>query len=91
MRVHPELLAKEKIPSQLLTEKVWEHRFEDIRNFERYLTRNGVVIRKFFLNVSAAEQKRRFLERLDKSGEKLEIFVERRPRARFLERLHEGL
>ena len=65
VRAHPELLAKEKIPPQLLSEKVWEHRFEDIRNFERYLTRNGVVIRKFFLNVSAEEQKRRFLERLD--------------------------
>jgi PPK2 family polyphosphate:nucleotide phosphotransferase len=65
VRVHPELLAKQKIPKQLMTKNIWEERFEDIRNFERYLTRNGVVIRKFFLHVSAGEQKKRFLERLD--------------------------
>jgi PPK2 family polyphosphate:nucleotide phosphotransferase len=65
VRVHSELLAKQKIPQQLLTKNVWEDRFEDIRNFERYLTRNGVVVRKFFLNVSAEEQRKRFLERLD--------------------------
>jgi PPK2 family polyphosphate:nucleotide phosphotransferase len=65
VRVHPELLAKQKIPSQLVTKNVWEDRFEDIRNFERYLTRNGVIIRKFFLHVSAGQQKKRFLERLD--------------------------
>ena len=51
--------------SRLVTKNIWDDRFEDIRNIERYLTRNGVVIRKFFLHVSAAEQKRRFLERLD--------------------------
>ena len=65
VRVHPELLAKQKIPQQLITKDIWEDRYEDIRNFERYLTRNGVVIRKFFLHVSANEQKKRFLERLD--------------------------
>src|SRR5689334_8972538 len=65
VRVHPELMAKQKIPSQLITKKVWEDRFEDICNLERYLTRNGVIIRKFFLHVSAGEQKKRFLERLD--------------------------
>jgi len=65
VRVHPELLAKQKIPQQLITKDIWEDRYEDIRNFERYLTRNGVVIRKFFLHVSADEQKKRFLERLD--------------------------
>jgi PPK2 family polyphosphate:nucleotide phosphotransferase len=65
VRVHPELLAKQKIPPQLITKNVWEERYEDIRNIERYLTRNGVVIRKFFLHVSAAEQQKRFLERLD--------------------------
>jgi PPK2 family polyphosphate:nucleotide phosphotransferase len=68
VRVHPELMAKQKIPPQLITKNVWEDRFEDIRNIERYLTRNGVVIRKFFLHVSAGEQKKRFLERLDNSG-----------------------
>jgi PPK2 family polyphosphate:nucleotide phosphotransferase len=65
VRVHSELLAKQKIPPQLITKNVWEDRYEDIRNIERYLTRNGVVIRKFFLHVSAGEQKKRFLERLD--------------------------
>jgi PPK2 family polyphosphate:nucleotide phosphotransferase len=65
VRVHPELLAKQKVPPQLITKDIWEARYEDIRNFERYLTRNGVVIRKFFLHVSADEQKKRFLERLD--------------------------
>jgi PPK2 family polyphosphate:nucleotide phosphotransferase len=65
VRVHPELLAKQKIPPQLITKSVWEDRYEDIRNVERYLTRNGVVIRKFFLHVSGDEQKKRFLQRLD--------------------------
>jgi len=65
VRVHPEFLAKQKIPPQLITKNIWEDRYEDIRNVERYLTRNGVVIRKFFLHVSAGEQKKRFLERLD--------------------------
>jgi len=65
VRVHPELLAKQKIPPQLITKNIWEDRYEDIRNIERYLTRNGVVVRKFFLHVSADEQKKRFIERLD--------------------------
>jgi PPK2 family polyphosphate:nucleotide phosphotransferase len=65
VRVHPELLAKQKIPQQLVTKNIWDERFEDIRNVERYLTRNGVVIRKFFLYLSAKEQKKRFLARLD--------------------------
>ncbi len=68
VRVHPEFLAKQKIPPQLITKNIWEDRYEDIRNVERYLTRNGVVIRKFFLHVSAGEQKKRFLERLDNSA-----------------------
>ena len=65
VRVHPELLAKQKIPQQLMTKNIWEERYEDIRSVERYLTRNGVVIRKLFLHVSGDEQKKRFLERLD--------------------------
>ena len=65
VRVHPELLSKQKIPQHLITKDVWEERYHDIRHFERYLTRNGVVVRKFFLYVSAEEQKKRFLERLD--------------------------
>ena len=65
VRVHPEFLASQKLPAQLVTKKIWDHRFTDIRNFEHYLTRNGVVVRKFFLHVSKSEQKKRFLERLD--------------------------
>jgi PPK2 family polyphosphate:nucleotide phosphotransferase len=65
VRVHPEILKAEKIPPSLITKNVWKERFEDIRSFERHMTRNGVVIRKFFLNVSKKEQKRRFLARLD--------------------------
>jgi PPK2 family polyphosphate:nucleotide phosphotransferase len=65
VRVHPEFLQGEKIPPELVTKKIWDERFQDIRHVERYLSRNGVVIRKFFLHVSRAEQKRRFLERLE--------------------------
>jgi len=65
VRVHPEVLKNERIPPSLVSKSIWEERFEDINAFERYLARNGVVIRKFFLNLSKKEQKRRFLERLD--------------------------
>src|SRR5262249_48439535 len=65
VRVHPNFLAKQKIPPQLVSKRIWEERFEDIRNFEQYLTRNGVVVRKFFLHVSKKEQKQRFLDRID--------------------------
>ena len=66
VRVHPELLTAQKIPPELISKDIWERRYEDIRGFEQYLTRNGTVIRKFFLHVSKKEQKKRFLERLDK-------------------------
>ena len=65
VRVHPELLERQKLPPELVSKNIWEERFEDIGNFERYLSRNGVLIRKFFLHVSKKEQKKRFLERLD--------------------------
>jgi PPK2 family polyphosphate:nucleotide phosphotransferase len=65
VRVHPEFLRKQKIPAELITKNLWQERFEDIRNVEQYLTRNGVVVRKFFLHVSKKEQKRRFLERIE--------------------------
>jgi PPK2 family polyphosphate:nucleotide phosphotransferase len=64
-RVHPELLAKEKIPPRLVTKNIWHERFEDIIAFERYLTRQGTIILKFFLNVSKQEQRARFLDRLE--------------------------
>jgi len=66
VRVHPEFLERQTLPPELVTKDIWKERFRDIRSFERYLTRNGVVIRKFFLHVSKGEQKRRFLERLEK-------------------------
>jgi PPK2 family polyphosphate:nucleotide phosphotransferase len=65
VRVHPEFLENQKLPPGFVTEKIWKKRFEDIRNFEQYLTRNGTVIRKFFLHVSKKEQKKRFLERIE--------------------------
>jgi PPK2 family polyphosphate:nucleotide phosphotransferase len=64
VRVHDELLRSEHMPPSLVTKHIWKERFEDISRFERYLTRQGLVIRKFFLNVSKEEQKRRFIERL---------------------------
>ena len=64
-RVHPEILARQQLPEGLVTRKIWDERFEDVVAHERYLSRQGVVIRKFFLYVSKEEQKRRFLARLD--------------------------
>ena len=65
VKVHPEYLENAKIPYQLINTNIWKGRYKDIRNFERYLSRNGVVVRKFFLHVSKEEQKRRFLSRLE--------------------------
>jgi PPK2 family polyphosphate:nucleotide phosphotransferase len=65
VRVHPELLHKQTLPDSLIDDSIWEKRFKDIRNYEKYLSNNGTVIRKFFLHVSKKEQKKRFLERLD--------------------------
>jgi len=65
VRVHPEFLEKQKLPPELITKNIWQERFSDIRNFERYLVNNGIAVCKFFLHVSKKEQKRRFLERLD--------------------------
>jgi PPK2 family polyphosphate:nucleotide phosphotransferase len=64
-RVHPEILQNQKLPPQLVTKKIWDHRYDSIRDFERHLAGNGTVVRKFFLNVSKDEQLRRFMERLD--------------------------
>ena len=65
VRVHPEFLRAQKIPPALITNSIWKQRFEDICAFERYMTRNGILVRKFFLNVSHKEQKRRFIARLE--------------------------
>ena len=74
-RVHPELLEAQHLPKSLVSGKIWAHRFDDIRAIERYLCRNGVVIRKFFLNVSKPEQRRRFLERLNDPEKKWKFSV----------------
>jgi PPK2 family polyphosphate:nucleotide phosphotransferase len=65
VRVHPEFLNSQRLPARLVTKQIWAERYEDINAYERYLARNGVVIRKFFLHVSKKEQKKRFLERLE--------------------------
>jgi PPK2 family polyphosphate:nucleotide phosphotransferase len=66
VRVHPEFLKGQKVPSELVGKDIWDNRYKDIRAVERYLGRNGVLVRKFFLHVSKGEQKRRFLERIDR-------------------------
>ncbi|MDL2718188.1 MAG: polyphosphate kinase 2 family protein [Acidobacteriota bacterium] len=65
VKVHPEFLGSAKIPPRLIGKDIWENRYRDIRSYERYLANNGVIVRKFFLHVSRAEQKRRFLERIE--------------------------
>lgn len=70
VRVHRHVLAKQKLPPQLLTKNIWRERFEDINAYERYLSRNGTLILKFFLNVSKEEQRQRFLDRLEQPGKR---------------------
>jgi PPK2 family polyphosphate:nucleotide phosphotransferase len=65
VRVHENILKNQKLPEKLVTKHIWDERFQDIRNIEKYLSRNGTVVRKFFLYVSKEEQKKRFLERID--------------------------
>jgi PPK2 family polyphosphate:nucleotide phosphotransferase len=66
VRVHPEILDSQMLPKERVTKEIWDERFESIRDFERHMARNGTVILKFFLNVSKKEQKKRFIERLEK-------------------------
>ena len=70
VRVHKELLAREKLPKNLVGKELWQQRFDDIRAFERHLARNGTLILKFFLNVSKDEQRRRFLARIDEPAKR---------------------
>jgi PPK2 family polyphosphate:nucleotide phosphotransferase len=65
VRVHPELLDLQQLPPEAKGKKIWENRFEEINNFEKYLVNNGIIVLKFFLNVSKDEQKKRFLDRID--------------------------
>jgi PPK2 family polyphosphate:nucleotide phosphotransferase len=73
VRVHPELLDYQKLPKRLVTKHIWQERFTDIVAFERYATRNGIAIRKFFLHVSKEQQKRRFLRRLEEPARNWEF------------------
>jgi PPK2 family polyphosphate:nucleotide phosphotransferase len=70
VRVHPELLERQKIPRTLIGKQIWQERFQDIRAFEHHLARNGVLVLKFFLHVSKEEQRRRFLDRLDEPAKR---------------------
>ena len=63
--MHSEFLAKQQLPPACVTKHIWDERFQDIRSFERYLHRNGTIVRKFFLHVSKEEQKLRFLKRIE--------------------------
>ena len=66
VRVHPEILAAQKLPLTTKSKQIWQQRFEEINNFEKYLVNNGTIVLKFFLNVSKAEQKKRFLDRINR-------------------------
>jgi PPK2 family polyphosphate:nucleotide phosphotransferase len=65
-RVHDEILKRQKLPRELMTTRIWDERYEDINSHERYLVRNGIVLRKVFLHISREEQRRRFLARLER-------------------------
>ncbi|HEY2136483.1 MAG TPA: polyphosphate kinase 2 family protein [Xanthobacteraceae bacterium] len=69
-RVHPEVLANQKLPKRVVGDDIWQQRFDDIRAFERYLAHNGVLVLKFFLHISKEEQRRRFLDRLDEPAKR---------------------
>jgi polyphosphate:nucleotide phosphotransferase, PPK2 family len=90
VRVHPEILGKQKIPRPLLTKNIWHQRFEDIRAFERYLARNGTLVCKFFLNLSKAEQKNVFSPG-STHRKKLEVLHRGLARETILERLPASL
>jgi len=85
VRVHPDLLAKQKLPDKTAGRELWDRRFKEINNFERYLVNNGIVVLKFFLNVSRKEQKERFLARIDEPEKNWKFSV-----ADFRERAHWG-
>ena len=70
VRVHQEYLAKQRLPDAVMSKKLWQHRFDDIRAFEQHLARNGTLVLKFFLNVSLREQRKRFLARIDEPGKR---------------------
>jgi PPK2 family polyphosphate:nucleotide phosphotransferase len=89
VRVHQNILARQQLPSQLVTKNIWRERFEDINAYERYLSRQGVIIRKFFLHVSKEEQRLRFLKRLDEADKHWKFsLADVSERAHFTEYMH---
>ena len=91
VRVHPEYLERQRLPKSLVGKDIWDHRFKSIREFERHLARNGVLILKFFLHVSKEEQRQRFLARLEEPAQALEVRDGRRRRAQALGQVHARL
>jgi PPK2 family polyphosphate:nucleotide phosphotransferase len=90
VRVHPTLLKAERLPDELVTKNIWQQRYEDINWFEKLLSRNGVLIRKFFLNISKEEQKRRFLARLDDSKKNWKFSMDDIKERKFWDDYHEA-
>jgi PPK2 family polyphosphate:nucleotide phosphotransferase len=89
VRVHQNILARQQLPAELVTKNIWRERYEDINAFERYLSRQGVIIRKFFLHVSREEQRRRFLTRLEEADKHWKFSVgDVGERAHFTEYMH---
>ncbi len=91
VRVHPQILANQKLPPKLKDRGIWKRRFREINDWEHYLTDQGYRFVKLFLNVSKEEQRRRFLTRIDEAGPQLEVQRERRQGAHVLGRLPEGV
>jgi PPK2 family polyphosphate:nucleotide phosphotransferase len=83
VRVHPEILEKQQLPPEAKGKQIWNQRFEEINNFEKYLVNNGIIVLKFFLNVSKQEQKQRFLARLNRSEKNWKFSVNDAQERRF--------
>ena len=90
VRVHPTFLKAEKLPDEVVTKHIWEERYEDINWFEKFLSRNGVLIRKFFLNISKEEQKKRFLARLEDSKKNWKFSMDDIKERKFWDDYHEA-
>jgi PPK2 family polyphosphate:nucleotide phosphotransferase len=90
VRVHPQLLKGERLPNELITKHIWEERYDDINGFEKFLTRNGTIIRKFFLYISKNEQKKRFLARLEDSRKNWKFSMDDIKERKFWNDYHEA-
>ncbi len=75
VKVHPEYLGAQNLPPESDSKKFWEHRYEDINNFEKYISRNGIIVMKFFLNVSEKEQAKRFIERAEEATKNWKVGI----------------